>query len=137
MKRFYQSIIEEHLRDVDQMAFMPGPRQAGKTTIVRDICDADAHNLYLNWDFPVDREIILSGADRIIARVNNPELGRQRASIVAFDEIHKFKSWKISDNIFVILLIQRVYFHMFHYHTYCRHPDNSNAYNVLKTYSIL
>lgn len=94
MKRLYQSIIEEHIADVDQMAFMPGPRQVGKTTIVKKICEKFPGSLYLNWDFPRDRELILSGSDKVIASVLPEILGKKKIPILAFDEIHKFKKWK-------------------------------------------
>jgi len=94
MKRFYQAIIEEHLNETDQMAFLPGPRQAGKTTITKAVCATSANHLYLNWDFPTDREKILMGPDNIISTVSDFSLGANNTSIVAFDEIHKFKNWK-------------------------------------------
>jgi len=31
--RIYSSIIKEHLDDYQQMVFLSGPRQAGKTTV--------------------------------------------------------------------------------------------------------
>src|SRR3990167_3263688 len=94
MKRLYQSIIEEHFSELDQMAFLPGPRQVGKTTIANNLCDNVYPSLYLNWDYPADRELILSGPDKIISKVISPELGKKHKPLVAFDEIHKYKNWK-------------------------------------------
>lgn len=94
MKRLYQHIIEEHLNDLEQMVFMPGPRQVGKTTIARNLCQSYPHSLYLNWDFLRDRETILSGSDKIIEKMESATLGNNKQSIVVFDEIHKYKKWK-------------------------------------------
>lgn len=95
MKRVYQSIIEEHFANVDQMAFMPGPRQVGKTTIASEICNEMGESLYLNWDYQDDREIILSGPEEIFGKVLSQHLQEEKKKpIVVFDEIHKFKDWK-------------------------------------------
>lgn len=94
MKRLYQQIIEEHINELDQMVFMPGPRQVGKTTIAKNICSHHVDSLYLNWDFLKDREMILSGADSIIEKTKKIELGKNDRPIIVFDEIHKYKRWK-------------------------------------------
>ena len=53
MKRLYQEVIESHLRDLEQMVFLSGPRQSGKTTRARHI--ASSYNgMYLNWDIVAD-----------------------------------------------------------------------------------
>ena len=44
-KRLYATILRDHLKDFRQMAFITGPRQVGKTTTCRGLCD-----VYLNWD---------------------------------------------------------------------------------------
>ena len=33
MERIYESLIEHHLQEYDQMVFLAGARQVGKTTI--------------------------------------------------------------------------------------------------------
>ncbi len=94
MKRLYSQIVEEHFTSLDQMAFLAGPRQVGKTTITKEVCEEEGDFLYLNWDYSPEREIILSGADKIITRVMNQKLGKKTIPMVAFDEIHKYKNWK-------------------------------------------
>ena len=49
-RRIYDSILETHLEEHRQMAFVSGPRQVGKTTVCRHGADA-----YLNWDNAEDR----------------------------------------------------------------------------------
>ncbi|HEY6564927.1 MAG TPA: AAA family ATPase, partial [Pirellulaceae bacterium] len=62
-----------------KMVFVGGPRQVGKTTLARRIVGRGAG--YLNWDEPDDRR-------RILLR----ELPRSR--IWAFDELHKYRTWR-------------------------------------------
>lgn len=87
-KRFYKSLLLEHLSTQRQMAFVSGPRQVGKTTICRDIADK-----YLNWDNTDDRAVILSGPKTIAEKIGANELSTSKP-IVLFDELHKFKKWK-------------------------------------------
>ena len=61
------------------MVFVAGPRQVGKTTMARRI--VGRRGGYLNWDVSRDRERILRG-----------EL--PPSSLWAFDEIHKYRSWR-------------------------------------------
>lgn len=77
------------LEDERKMAFISGPRQAGKTTLVRHLLGraAQAGN-YFNWDVESHRKAIL----------RHPEgfwdaAGAVRARI-ALDEIHKYPRWK-------------------------------------------
>ena len=62
-----------------KMVFVAGPRQVGKTTLARNLPDADAG--YLNWDAAQDRERIL--------RRELPD-----ADLWVFDEIHKYRGWR-------------------------------------------
>ena len=67
------------------MVFVGGPRQVGKTTVALSLLGSAADEsspAYLNWDYPLDREAILSA--RLPAR--------QR--LVIFDEIHKYAGWR-------------------------------------------
>lgn len=63
-----------------KMVFIGGPRQVGKTTLVKHIKGFDI-NGYLNWDIAEHREKILK---------------RQwpAAPMWVFDEIHKYHSWR-------------------------------------------
>lgn len=67
------------------MVFVSGPRQAGKTTLAKQI--AGQSNRFpgaqvLNWDVAQDRAIILN-------RSWSPSAG-----LVVFDELHKMKGWR-------------------------------------------
>ena len=45
------------------MVFVGGPRQVGKTTVALSLLGSAADEsspAYLNWDYPLDREAILS-----------------------------------------------------------------------------
>lgn len=87
-KRVYESILEEHLRENLQMAFLSGPRQVGKTTLGRKFAGA-----YLGWDNQDSRDAILAGPDRAAERAG---LGAARTEppVMAFDEIHRYSRWK-------------------------------------------
>lgn len=61
------------------MVFLGGPRQVGKTTVAKSILGGDAG--YLNWDVAEHREAIL--------RREFPS-----APLLAFDELHKYRSWR-------------------------------------------
>jgi len=61
------------------MVFVGGPRQVGKTTLALQLLDGRPG--YLNWDVPEDRERILTGT-------------LPRSSLLALDEIHKYRPWR-------------------------------------------
>lgn len=69
-------------RDLERkMVLVSGPRQCGKTTLVR-VLARERHGLYLNWDDPGDRRQIQSiGFDL-------------DAPLWVFDELHKFRRWR-------------------------------------------
>ena len=48
MKRLYQSIVDWHLANDQQMIFLSGPRQVGKTTISKLTEPHTDHFVYLN-----------------------------------------------------------------------------------------
>jgi predicted AAA+ superfamily ATPase len=90
MKRLYESIIREHLREERQMVFLAGPRQVGKTTICRDFLKPDVYYL---WDRPDDRRIITQGPTKVAEHAELDAL-RRANPLVVFDEIHKYGRWK-------------------------------------------
>jgi len=67
------------------MVFIGGPRQSGKTTLAKHLCEqagSDVKKRYLTWDAPEDRENIIrerfpSGPGSLI-----------------LDEIHKYSRWR-------------------------------------------
>jgi predicted AAA+ superfamily ATPase len=62
-----------------KMVFVGGARQVGKTTLALQLLDGRPG--YLNWDVPEDRERILKGT-------------LPRSSMLVFDEIHKYRTWR-------------------------------------------
>lgn len=90
MKRIYLPIIQDHLRRYRQMVFLTGPRQVGKTTLSKQCVD---NYKYLNWDHLPDKELILSGIEKIYKQAF-PEIARSQEQAIIFDEIHKYPQWK-------------------------------------------
>lgn len=77
--RYLQKYLSNDLNK--KMVFISGPRQAGKTTFVKDLIDPK-FSIYLNWDDIDDKRAIL-------ARNWSDEI-----KLVALDEIHKYSRWK-------------------------------------------
>ncbi|MCX6720143.1 MAG: AAA family ATPase [Candidatus Staskawiczbacteria bacterium] len=92
MKRIYEAVIQNHLQRYDQMIFLTGPRQVGKTTLVKSLRSEDNH-IYLNWDNLNDKKTIISGYDEIVAPLNLEKLTTIKP-ILILDEIHKMSDWK-------------------------------------------
>jgi len=77
MHRYLEAQV---LKDLEKkMVFLGGPRQVGKTTLVRQL--PGGQEGYLNWDVPGHRERILRG-----------EL--PASNLVVFDELHKYRQWR-------------------------------------------
>jgi predicted AAA+ superfamily ATPase len=87
-KRFYDSLLKEHLSSQRQMAFVCGPRQVGKTTSCRNLADQ-----YLNWDNTDDRALIVKGPATIAEQLGLNVLTKAKPTTL-FDELHKFGRWK-------------------------------------------
>jgi len=88
MKRIYSDIIDKHLKDYQQMIFLSGSRQVGKTTIAKSY----TNNQYLNWDNIIHRKKILSLFEDIETSSQYNKLSENKLLIL--DELHKFKNWK-------------------------------------------
>ena len=94
MKRIYASIVREHLKRHQQMIFLVGPRQAGKTTLSLMMKkEFPGEFVYLNWDNLDHRKIILGGVSNVANMSGLDKLTSQPPMIV-FDEIHKYGKWK-------------------------------------------
>jgi len=94
MKRIYASIVREHLKRHQQMIFLVGPRQAGKTTLSLMMKkEFPGEFVYLNWDNLDHRKIILGGVSSVANMSGLDKLTSQPPTIV-FDEIHKYGKWK-------------------------------------------
>ncbi|MCX7115837.1 MAG: ATP-binding protein [Gammaproteobacteria bacterium] len=93
MKRLYDSIVQNHLLAFQEMLFLSGPRQVGKTTVSKNTERLTSRFIYLNWDNEDHRQRILAGPSTIIETVNLHVLSDEKP-IIAFDEIHKRPEWK-------------------------------------------
>jgi hypothetical protein len=89
MKRIYESLVADHFSNNQQMAFLSGPRQVGKTTTAKTCSNIR----YYNWDNSDDRGLILQGYDALLHRDDLTSMVSPGTRIV-LDEIHKFPKWK-------------------------------------------
>lgn len=94
MKRVYEAVIADHFANYEQMVFLAGPRQVGKTTIAKQFAAANSFAKYLNWDIAADREQILLGDSQIVSQLPIDAAALSQKPLVIFDELHKFKQWK-------------------------------------------
>ena len=90
MKRVYETILQEHLKQYRQMVFVVGPRQVGKTTLCRSL---DKEHAYINWDNQDQRSIIISGPNKVAEDSGIFQL-REDSPVLVLDEIHKYSKWK-------------------------------------------
>jgi predicted AAA+ superfamily ATPase len=88
IKRIYDAMLNEHLANHRQMAFVSGPRQVGKTTTCRNHADS-----YVNWDNIDDREQILNGPAKLIDQLGLNRLS-ETTPVTLLDELHKYPRWK-------------------------------------------
>ena len=65
-----------------KMVFLSGPRQAGKTTLARQLAAAWPNSQLLNWDVAADRRVIVE------------QSWSPAAGLVVFDELHKMTGWR-------------------------------------------
>lgn len=80
MKRYQKEAILQDLNK--KMVLLAGPRQAGKTTLAKEIAKEFSSSVYLNYDRLEDRKIILQ------------EGWLPSTELIILDEIHKMPKWK-------------------------------------------
>lgn len=81
--RYLEPSIHEDLQR--KMVFVGGPRQTGKTTLAKRLCEQAGSDLlthYLNWDAAEDRENIIK------------ETFPTKPGVLVLDEIHKYSRWR-------------------------------------------
>jgi predicted AAA+ superfamily ATPase len=93
MHRIYDELVQFHLNHFEEMLFLSGPRQVGKTTVSEHVQSYATPFTYLNWDNDEHKVIILSGAKDIMAYSQTNMLSSHKPVIV-LDEIHKCPDWK-------------------------------------------
>lgn len=80
MERAQKKLI---IRDLQKkMVLLAGPRQAGKTTLAKEIAKNFESSIYLTYDHLEDRRIILE------------EGWRPSTELIILDEVHKMPNWK-------------------------------------------
>lgn len=87
MQRYLHRYIEKSVTaDLQKkMVFIGGPRQSGKTTLAKHLCEKSGYGIeerYLNWDAAEDREQILL------------EHFPAAPGLLILDEIHKYSRWR-------------------------------------------
>lgn len=92
MQRLYDNIVTQHLQTDEEMIFLSGPRQVGKTTTSQQLSSIFSYH-YFNWDNEDHRQIIMQGPAKIIEAINLNQM-REKRIVVGFDEIHKRPDWK-------------------------------------------
>jgi predicted AAA+ superfamily ATPase len=83
ISRYIELSVKKDLRR--KMVFIGGPRQTGKTTLAKHLCQqagCDLESRYLSWDAAADREKILK------------ESFPSGPGILVLDEIHKYSRWR-------------------------------------------
>ncbi len=86
--RLYQELLTKHLQKHRQMAFFSGPRQVGKSTLVKSVADC-----YWSADIVEDREAFLKGP-RHFGDMLGLNKARSKPYLIAMDELHKIGPWK-------------------------------------------
>lgn len=94
MKRVYHDLIANHLSNLRQMVFLMGPRQVGKTTLGMAFLEKTENGHYFNWDRLDHRLLFLEGPESLAKQAGLFEL-KSSKPVIIFDEIHKFKKWKL------------------------------------------
>lgn len=78
-----RTLLGDLQRDLRRkLVVLTGARQAGKTTLARQLMAGYAQAQYLSWDVPADRQLMVDSA------------WSRKARLVVFDEIHKMRDWK-------------------------------------------
>lgn len=81
------------LKDIlehQQMLFVSGPRQCGKTTLGQMVLEEAGVGRYWNYDIPEDRNL-LSAKPAFYEEIDRP---RGTRPLIVLDEIHKHPHWK-------------------------------------------
>jgi len=91
--RYLTPEILRFLREEHTMAFVAGPRQAGKTTLARHLLTlSGSEQLYFNWDIDAHRKQIVRHPGDFWQRQEHNSVSTPPRMVL--DEIHKFPRWK-------------------------------------------
>ncbi|MEA3307791.1 MAG: ATP-binding protein [Elusimicrobiota bacterium] len=90
IKRNIGKNIEDILKKHKKMIFISGPRQAGKTTLAKNLLKTFGQGIYFNWDIIKDQKKLLNDPS-FFEKLNRIP---SKKSLIVFDEIHKYAQWK-------------------------------------------
>lgn len=93
MQRLYTNIVRNHLQQHNQMIWLGGARQVGKTTVSQSIIAEQKTAYYLNWDNLDHQTLILHGPQAIMKYFGLMRVAEQKILLV-FDELHKYTRWR-------------------------------------------
>lgn len=93
MRRTYENLLENHLKEHRQMIFLSGPRQVGKTTTSLEASFESSLHYYFNWDNEDHRATIIEGPQAVAKKAYLDNL-LESLPVIIFDEIHKYRYWK-------------------------------------------
>jgi len=88
--RNLQKLILSDLEQYDQMLFVSGPRQSGKTTLAEMILARVGIGRYWNYDIPED-QILLAKKPSFFEEIDHKKGVKP---LIVFDELHKYPHWK-------------------------------------------
>lgn len=87
-KRYLTHFLESLALQRGKMAFLSGPRQAGKTTLGKNMLKTLGQGHYYTWDDIEFRRLWTKTPKRTILNQDDP------VSLYVYDEIHKAARWK-------------------------------------------
>jgi len=90
MRRVIYENIWEKLSAYNQMVFIAGPRQAGKTTLTQILAEDFTNSLYFNWDILEEKRKLIENPS-FYEEVNRNDIS---VPLIIFDELHKYSNWK-------------------------------------------
>jgi len=90
MKRKLYNKIWTELSGYNQMVFIAGPRQAGKTTFTKQIAESFSNSVYFNWDIIEEKSKLLENP----SFYEDLNLKDDSRPLLIFDELHKYPKWK-------------------------------------------
>ncbi len=92
IRRTYLEIIHHHIEHYEQMVFICGARQVGKTTLAKMLIQHERN--YLNWDNINHRAIMMKNIFEYIDDEILPNNLHNNKALLILDEIHKYSDWK-------------------------------------------
>lgn len=95
--RFLTTWLGQNPRRLKKMVFLAGPRQVGKTTLIKRLPEVlkRPDTVYLNWDIPEDQKILRApNLSFFREKAASSAAGKAGPAFFLLDEIHKNPRWK-------------------------------------------